>query len=274
MVILNGNQYSLCLIDTNVLSEMLKNPKREFKNYLELFSPGEYIPCTSLFTILEIRKDTKVYDSFLNYFSVFPFIILKSYEQLLQEEINLYPNPESINPILLGYSQLGIKSSEEMTAKEKLEYLFNTKEFHDGEKKWNNEKQCILEGMLSLVENHPPKNGKYSKRTIIDFIWMASAQQIGMRVPSFAKKILDNEKPIEINSFPSVKMMTYTVFYKFYPDNRKPLESDVFDILITPASPYVDVVLTEKHLAEIFRKTKKLDNFIEKLRVLTLKDIR
>lgn len=69
--------------------------------------------------------------------------------------------------------------------------------------------------------------------------------------------------------------MTYTVFQKFYADrDRKPYDSDAFDVLISAAAPYVEAIVTERHLAESLRKTKRRDGFLDRLHVLTLSDFR
>ena len=40
------------------------------------------------------------------------------------------------------------------------------------------------------------------------------------------------------------------------------------------AIPYVDAVITESHLAEGLRKTKRLDDFIEQVLIHTLREFR
>jgi len=76
-----------------------------------------------------------------------------------------------------------------------------------------------------------------------------------------------------VDSFPSIKMTAFTVFYKFYTDERRPQESDPFDIIISSVLPYVDTVITEKHQADVLKKIKLQDKFIESLEVLRLKDL-
>ena len=67
--------------------------------------------------------------------------------------------------------------------------------------------------------------------------------------------------------------MSFTVFYKFYADkNRRPSDSDAFDVLNTAALPYVEAIITEAHRAEALRKTKRLDDFLEPLEVFALRE--
>jgi hypothetical protein len=97
-----------------------------------------------------------------------------------------------------------------------------------------------------------------------------------MRQHDFAKQTVEIEsQAITIDAFPSVKATAYAVWHKFYADrNRKWTRSDAFDIIIASATPYVDAVVTESHLAESLRKTKRLDDFMENLTIHTLSDFR
>ena len=80
---------------------------------------------------------------------------------------------------------------------------------------------------------------------------------------------------MSLSAFPSVKATTCAVWHKFYADrNRTWTRSDAFDIIIASAIPYVDAVVTESHLAEGLRKTKRLDDFIGRLTIHTLRDFR
>ena len=128
--------------------------------------------------------------------------------------------------------------------------------------------------MIKLKENYPPKNAKYTLKEIEDFNLYASTSQIGIRNKSFERKVLNSGKFIDINQFPSLKSTSYVVFYKFYPDNRKPISSDVFDIIISAILPYVDYFLTEGNLYDIIMKIKRKNNYLDNIIPYKLKDIR
>ena len=69
-------------------------------------------------------------------------------------------------------------------------------------------------------------------------------------------------------------MAFYTVFYRFYAEQRKPEEQDVFDILIGNIAPYVDIVITEGFQAEIYKKVSNRDPFLDDLRIETVSALR
>ena len=129
--------------------------------------------------------------------------------------------------------------------------------------------------MTSLVANYPPARKTYTAVEIRDFIEWAGFSQIAMRAPEFAASTHERGEVLLIDAFPSIKMTAFTVFYKFYVDSqRRPAESDAFDVIISAPAPYVDAIITERHQAEVIRKTKQQDNFLENLRVFTVRDFR
>ena len=157
-----------------------------------------------------------------------------------------------------------------------LPMLLHRPELAKQESEWNEAGPEIVAGMVSLVRNYPAANTTYTPDEVREFVWMASLPQLVYHGhEQFVDRILKKGKAVEINSFPSLKSMTYTVFHKFYSDpNRKPSDSDAFDVLIAAALPYVEAVITEAHQAEVLRKTKRRDDFLNDLQVFTLRDFR
>lgn len=274
MIELNGKKYGLCLIDTNAVSEMAKHPTREFRHFLEwsLIDKPTMIPCFSMFTIMELRRRQDVYKQFLERFSPFPSVILKSHEQLLTDEENSYPNPKSINPILHAFLGLAAPSNKQLL--NVLDTLFNSTKTQSLERAWLDARDPAITGMLSLIQNYPPEDSKYTTAEIRAFLEITVIEQLAFRFMQFVKPHVDAGTAINIDAFPSLKISLFTAFYKFYVDNRRPSQSDVFDIIIAAPTSYADAIITERHQAEVLRKVKQRDDFIENLSVFILKDFR
>ena len=273
MITINGNDYRLVLLDTNALSEFAKQGD-SFRHFLTWSSAEPmFVPCFSLFSVLEMRRRPDVYGRFKELFRVWPCMLVKSHEQLLEDEVRCYPDPSRIDPILLGFSMLG---GEGMDLARVLETASEDEFFRGQEKYWNDAAHDIVEGIASLVANFPPEGDTYSRDEVRHFVEIAGFSQVAMRQLDFAKQTVEIEnQAVSIGAFPSVKATTYAVWHKFYTDrNRKWTRSDAFDIIIASAIPYVDAVVTESHLAEGLRKTKRLDDFIEHLTIHTLRDFR
>ena len=274
MIEINGRRYSLAQIDTNVLSEMLKHPTREFRNFIERFFVKQYVPCVSAFTLLEIMDAQKVYALFLDYFSALPGVILKGYEQLPEEEIRCYPDPSDITAALLSTQIVDLPKG--MTRRAGLQAALESSEVQVPRQSWlGGAKAEVLDGMLSLVGNFPPDGNRYSKKRVREFGNEASFQQLCLRAPKFVQSVLDTGKEVDVRAFRSVMAMTYTVFYKFYADpSRNPSDSDVFDIVMAGSVPYVDAVFTERHQAEVLKKLNGVGSLLMHLETYTLADLR
>ena len=273
MITINGNDYRLVLLDTNALSEFAKQGD-SFRHFLAWSSAEPmFVPCFSLFSVLEMRRRPDVYGRFKELFRVMPCMLVKSHEQLLDDEVRCYSDPSGIDPTLLGFSLLG---GEGMDLSRVLDTASADEFFRGREKYWNDGAQDIVEGIASLVANFPPDGNTYRPDEVRHFVEMAGFSQVAMRQPLFAKQMVEIEnEAVGIAAFPSVKATTYAVWHKFYADRtRKWTRSDAFDIIIASALPYVDAVVTESHLAESLRKTKRLDDFIEHLTIHTLRDFR
>lgn len=269
----NGTDYRLVLLDTNALSEFARQDDG-FGHFISWSSAlPMFVPCFSLFSILEMRRRADVYERFKEVFRVFPCILVKSHEQLLDEEVRSYPDPSGIDPTLLGFSMLG---GEGMDLDRVLETASEDEFFRSREKYWNDGAPDIVEGIASLVANFPPEGETYGRAEVRHFVEAAGFSQVVMRQVDFAKQMVEvKNQRVDISAFPSVKATAYVVWHKFYADrNRKWTRSDAFDIIIASAIPYVDAVITESHLAESLRKTKRLDDFIEHLTIHTLRDFR
>jgi len=273
VIAINGNAYRLVLLDTNALSELGKQGD-SLRHFLTWSSADPmFVPCFSLFSVLEIRRRHNVYGRFRELFRVLPCMLVKSHEQLLEDEVRCYPDPSGIDPTLLGFSMLG---GEGMDLVRVLDTASEDEFFRGREKYWNDGAEDIVEGIASLVANFPPDGDTYSRDEVRHFVEIAGFSQVAMRQPDFAKQMVEIEnQAVSIGAFPSVKATTYAVWHKFYADrNRKWTRSDAFDIIIASAIPYVDAVVTESHLAEGLRKTKRLNDFIEHLTIHTLRDFR
>jgi hypothetical protein len=273
VITINGNDYRLVLLDTNALSEFAKQGE-SFRHFLAWSSAQPmFVPCFSLFSVLEMRRRPDVYGRFKELFRVLPCMLVKSHEQLLEDEVRCYPDPSGIDPTLVGFSMLG---GEGMELVRVLDTASEDEFFRSREKYWNDGAQDIVEGIASLVANFPPDGDTYRPDEVRRFVEMAGFSQVAMRQLDFAKQMVEIEdQAVAIGAFRSVKATTYAVWHKFYADrNRRWTRSDAFDIIIASAIPYVDAVVTESHLAEGLRKTKRLDDFIEHLTIHTLRDFR
>jgi len=273
MIEINGNSYKLCNLDTNVISKVVCEPQSTGKGFLKTFSPSNVIPCFSPYTLFELRPKKDIYSKFIDFFSLYPCMILLSENQLFDEEQKSYPSPFGISPALFGFSTFNKPKGTDL--KSMLDKVFQLPDVLQREKNWPNMKKEILASILGLKENFPPKGKTYNRNDAIHFVEEAGIQQIILRSPEWVRQLLAQGIVPDVNAFPSIKMSLFTVFYRFYePDSREPETQDIFDILISAPTPYLDAIAVENFQAEITRKVSKCDKFIEHVEVYTLSDFR
>lgn len=273
MIEINGTKYKLGLIDTCIFGRILKNENGERDQFFRIFFNDQITiaPCTSIWSILELRQKRELYDLFIEFFSVIPLCLLKTPLELLKEEIEIYPNYKSIDPILFTFSLVRDKSE---SISNLMDLVFNKPEVQESEKKWKIEwKNEVLQLLLSLKKNFNPQGRNFKETDAKEFLKQGISQYIITHYPNWFKANFKNIEELDINAFPSVKLSFYNVFYRLYLSQRAPESQDIFDIAINNCSPYTDFVLTEKYQADIFKKIKNNDGFIEHLEISTIKNL-
>lgn len=271
MLEINGNKYNLCLLDTNALSNLLKSPENWIKHIDNKFDISKTILCYSIFTLSELWYIPDLFKIYLDFFSTFPSAVLDGHESILVKEIQNYHDPKIINPIVLAPFSL---NGTNMSPKERLKYVLKNSHFISRTKYWKDSQKEVLDGIISLKKNYPPEKKAYTKNEIESFCLITGMSQVGLRDRNFANIIVNQKKTINLDLFPSIKATSYVVFYKFYPDNRNPEPSDVFDILISSLLPYVDFFITEKNLNHIIHQIQKKHNFLLNVNCFTMKQIK
>lgn len=199
-------------------------------------------------------------------------MLLKGYMELLAEEVASYPDPSQIDPCSIAFTPLG----DEGNLLSNLPRILELPEIAMQEEEWNKAGPEIVDGMVSLVQNYRPAGATYTPEETRQFVSMASLQQLAYHDHvELIQRVHGDGEAVDMDAFPTLKAMTYTVFHKFYADhNRKSSNSDAFDVLIAALLPYVEAFITENHQAEVLRKTKRRDNFLGGLQVFTLRDFR
>jgi hypothetical protein len=270
MININDKVFYLNLLDTNAISEIIKNKNGERESYFSKILINRTVPCISLWSIIELRKSEYLYPKFLQLFSIFPISILKPFPHILKEEVKNNSSKKIIDPILFTFNPHGKKE-------EKLEGFF--KDFFKDknvlglEKKWSTKwTQEVLDAILLLKDNFQSKNKNFNSNDAKKFLKIGIPQYLKSQYPEKFNNI--ENQSIKIENYPSVKTLFYTVFYRFYLEKRKPELADIPDLMINFIAPYIDSIIVEKFQAEIFRKVKLKDNFLKDFKVYTLKDIK
>lgn len=270
MLEINGTKYNLCLLDTNALSHLLMSQNDWVDNLNRKFDLSKTIICYSIFTLSELWFRQDLFNEYLNFFSIFPSAILDGHESIFVKETENYHLMKEINPIVL--SPLAIQEPN-MSPRDKLEYVLKKSPFIGRTEYWKNSQNQVLDSIVDLRKNYPPKNKTYSKKEIEFFKIVTGTAQVGLRNKEFADSLISSGNEIDLDKLPSIKCTSYVVYYKFYPDNINPEPSDIFDIYISSLLPYVDYFVTEINLNHIVKQIQRRHNFLNNVNSFTMKQL-
>ncbi len=268
-----GKSFEVWLVDTNVLSEMLKTRGGLRSTVIQRSMSVPAVLGFSMWTLLELRKRPDLYAEFVELFSLVPFALLHSPGAILEQEKAAYPDPSGVSPVLAVFSFMMKDDFGDVTGF--LEKAFSDSTVQDAESQWAETWRAeSLEAMLSHRKNFPPGPNGYGPEDARRFVDLATLQNVMFSDPAWAKERLEGDDEIAVAAFPSLRMSLYTVFYRFYSERREPELQDVFDILIHACAPYVELVLTEGFQSEIMKKTARRDEQLRDLRGLALNEVR
>jgi hypothetical protein len=269
MIKIKDSYYKLTLLDTCIISELLKNKGELSKNILSKVIDNGYI-CFSDETIKELIRSPIVFDEFIEIFSYFPSLILKPFGMLIEEEIQNYDSQKEIDPVLMILNQ-----SLWDGGKTYLKKIINSKYSKEFLKKNQKDQMEALQGMLEKREGYPPAGNKYTLKEIDLFIELTTWQQILYNHNIWFQERAQMKPAIKAERFPSVQMFCSLVFYKFYINKERIAKlSDMPDLFMASSYPYIDEVITEKDQVEMVRQIQKKHKLCNQLTLYTINHFR
>ncbi|MDR3594564.1 hypothetical protein [Clostridium sp.] len=269
MIKIKDKYYKLTLLDTCIISELLKNKGELSKNILSKVINKGYV-CFSDETIKELIRSPIIFNEFIEIFSYFPSLILKPFGMLMDEEIQNYDIQKEIDPVLMILNQ-SLWDGEKTDLKKIINSKFS-KEFLEKNQK---DQMDALDGILDKRQGYLPAGKQYTLNEIDTFIELITWQQLLFQRHSWFLERANMKPAIKAEKFPSIQIFCSLVFYKFYMDNkRKAKLSDIPDLFIASSYPYIDEVITEKNQVEMVRQIQKRHNLCNQLTLYTINDFR
>jgi len=268
----SGKQYALCLLDTNIISEIVKNKSDELKGFLQKYPASTNVICITVYSLIELRRNTEVFEKFISVFSVIPFLILKPFDQIFRDERDFYDVDDIPQPVLAPITMF--YQDPRLHLENLKQELFTNEEIIEVEKRWRSDETSVLNDWISQIDNFKPSSDVANSRDADLYVEEASLQTIMRLDINWAKKKVDAKELIDTSKFPSVIAMLYSQYYRLYDPYWRARPQEITDISIIGVSPYVDVVITENFQAEILNKIKSKAVGMGNLKIATLRDIR
>lgn len=270
MLEINGNKYKLIFLDTNVLREISLNNYRTAKIFLEKYIIMDdnvvFVPCFSIYNIVELRPTEDIYEKFKEFFSLVPCIIFLGHECILREEANLTLRGERLSiseRISIGASYQGSNFSK------LVDQIFSD--------------TAILENINNFIYDLSIESSEWTDQRI-KVLQSRNGNAINNKhyfqnEEKTIRKDLNNFD-IDLSGLENIKklygarIMLYSQFQRVHCTNKKIKPNDVMDVQMSCVIPYVDAVITENYQAEIYKQAKSFIPLLKNVEIYTLKDIK
>ena len=277
MMKIGKSEYKLIHLDTNALREIVTNEGNSMKGYFNKFMDKNelYAPCFSFYNVIELMPYEDIYQKFLDFFSLIPCLMFYPTRIIIQEEYKTYLNKskfEFSNKIINAFTPITNNDS------------YNCRKFFE-RVSTNVQLIRVIQDEISELKNTAniwEAHRESSKQLLID-----SGYQMNIKSEEFyrfsekdtiyrdlLKYGLNPAKEINLDSFPTLRIMEYSQYNRVYLTSKKIKPNDVMDIVICGIVPYLDAVVTENFQANVYKKAKNFIPQMKLLEIYTLKDLR
>ncbi len=261
----SGTEYRLCLLDTNALSNIVEHRDTFGHAFIERFPPSDWAPCWTIYNVIELRRapeHLRLYDAWLDFFSRYPSFLLEPYSRIVAAEVAAYHHYPAGPPLLNAFTLAG--SEDRHFLRPFLEKLFVQDWMIELEAGWRDDENDTLREWVSR-SNDGRKADQYVAESVV--VHLAENHQ------SWTAGLLNSGSTLDINRFPALQAMLYSQFYRIREPGRVHEASDVTDVRIMAAAPYMEAVVTERFQAEVFRKAKRALSSIAQLDVVRVGEL-
>lgn len=252
------NNLKKCLIDTNIISEILKGNLHLNEKYKLKFAQ-DYQIIIPLMIIAELAETDNLISELVEYSKNQKIIISKPSFMLFNDEVESFENNNGININLIDLSKEVLEDEQGMQS------YFSSTEFFDAVNQLKNEEATAIENIQKI------KNYDYEKRK--DYIKDYLLTKISVKAPQLYDKVL-NMKKTKLNHFRSVVIQGAFLFYKHITKKTKDRDSDAYDALMIPTVAYVDVFITETTNGSLLKEMRNSEEVVRNLEVLAIKEIK
>lgn len=268
----NGSTYKLCLLDTNALSEIVKYPTVVGRGYIERFPPTMYVPCFTVYNLIELRRNADVFQKFTKFFSIYPSFITQPFQVILDAEVRS-GGRSSVNSILFrAFTPFGPDASFNLESF--IADLFTASKIAQLELGWRTRNQSVLNTWLMNKANFNPDASIPNAADADRFVNDATVDTLCQLYPHVVQTSIINDSIPQSLRFPSIQIMLYSQYYRIFDPTWTANDQEVTDVCIAASAPYVDAIVTERFQAEIYKKVHRKVEGLDRVLFAKLRDIR
>jgi len=270
----SGTEYLLVLLDTNALSEISKNPNSEGKAFHGWLETGRIAPCFTVYNLVELFRGGSVFDSFLNRFADVPCVLTVPHDALLSAEYAAYASGASVDPFLNTFVPDGHQPDRSYDLRRLLDFVFGDPTNRRAAEEWDRTAGEVLSQWLDNRKNFTPTRDRANAKDADRYVEQAGSEALMRNFTAWYGEMLGSGVVPDLKKFPSLMVMAYSQYWRLWDHSWRPAPGEVTDVRIMAVAPYVDIVVTERRQAEIFRKIQQKVPGLADLTIRRLSDLR
>lgn len=251
-------------LDTNILSYLARNylkwsflQKFLIKNDLCIALSDEHFA--------ELHDAKKLHNKLSSLLLFLPSAIIKPMEDIIEEEVKAHPYIRTDSILLHPLNQLIL---EKGGFKEVISY-FRFNKLGVARKEQLEHAEKMPEVHKKLKPNFPPtKSGKYIKGQASDFADKITFQWLAATHIDFLEDFEYRFEKLNLKIFLSIRTFAYTIFYKYYLQNREPNKlSDFGDLFHVFYIPYCELAIMERDLCNVLNQIKVNSDILNNVKI-------
>ena len=259
-----GYSYSgYVYLDAKMIGLVVEHPQWYLPLFNFLFKNNLCIAFSDAL-LVDLSKTMRKHDEFNTLFTILPSAKTKSFQAVIEEEVNSYPKIRT-DTLLLSPT-----SSE--VGKQTISNWLISDEINEARRNQLLYAENIKQHLELVKSNFPPSNhGKYTRGQAEMFAWLITVQWLRKSHPNFMKKLINNKRLLKAKAFPSIQLFGYYVYYRYYLDNRQPSSiSDFGDLFHMFYFPYCKLIILERDMCSILNKIKLQSKMLDDVKVTNM----
>ena len=240
--------------DTNILSHLANN-KDLWARLSEFLTQNGLTLGIGGAQFAELSDANNLHQALAEMLVVVPSAILKTWENVLDEEVEAHPKERTES---LFYYPLNALIFEP-DGIQKLQDFLSSDNLNDARKDQLSHAQKFAKRHAELKGNFPKaKTGKYSREQADEFAWTMVMQWLGNTHRDFLASFQTKIENFHPEVFLSIRIFAHVIFYKYYLGQREPKKlSDFGDLAHLFVIPYCELAIMERDLCNVLNQIKR-----------------
>jgi len=246
-------------LDTNIISYLAKNRSIWSQLFNFLYENDLCIGINVQFA--ELCDAKSLHRDLAELFVLLPSASIKTFDEVVHEEVKAHPQIRSDSLLLFPYNQLLLEEDGPTV----IEDFLKSPKLHEVRKNQLRSAKQFKKRHYQLKPNFPPsKSGNYTRQQADEFAWMWVIQHLAIYHRDFMASFKDKMEEFYSEVFLSLRLIALVMFYKYYLGRRDPNKlSDFADLFHLYAIPYCKTVIMERDLCNIMHQIRSHHNILE-----------